>query len=585
MFTGDNVLGVGTSFLRDLGEYLDSLERMHAVVVREGLTTLHPAHGPTVSDARGRLAEYLAHRRQRLAEVRAVLEGAPANGLTSEEIAGKLYAGVPSVLLHAAAGNTLQALLKLERDGIAKRHAAAGGGAAWTAGAAVRWVLQPLEAMRQRSPEGGQRGRMAPGASGALWEVVGGAERGGILVRAGRDTASAAEAERLATGALVRELELEGERLRFQRLAGAGPAAGWVSTRLVGPPAKELLARVTGAWEVIGGGDKGGILVRTGKDTTSEAHAERLATGSLVQELALEGERLQYRLLAGAGPTSGWVSTRVSGKELLARADQVPASSSASPPGALTVAPATTRKLRVLAMCGSLTCRDMIKVQTGHLVAALGKDAAEWTFAEGSVVHPWELTSGVLSDFERKIAEKHGRITSWYEDVYHCDKDRPTILKQFDPAVRVESLEVPRRVRELRELMEAQGPFDAVVAFSQGCIMMHYLIGHLRQETEVMPWKVTVFFEGMHIRDEAYFDLFSSKSPHPTVHVFGRSSDYYHYAREGWCSNRRAEDYYENPLVLEHDEGHCLPTQQPRAKEIYRAVAEELLRRAGGGAS
>eukprot|EP00408_Alexandrium_pacificum_P041564 CAMPEP_0171248444 /NCGR_PEP_ID=MMETSP0790-20130122/49024_1 /TAXON_ID=2925 /ORGANISM="Alexandrium catenella, Strain OF101" /LENGTH=104 /DNA_ID=CAMNT_0011715905 /DNA_START=11 /DNA_END=322 /DNA_ORIENTATION=- len=103
--------------------------------------------------------------------------------------------------------------------------------------------------------------------------------------------------------------------------------------------------------------------------------------------------------------------------------------------------------------------------------------------------------------------------------------------------------------------------------------MHHYLVGMLRQESEVMPWKLSVFFEGMHIRDEAYFDLFATKSPHPTIHVFGTASDYYDYAREGWCGSKRVEEYYEDPLVLTHGEGHQFPMQQPRAKEIYDCVA------------
>uniref|UniRef100_A0A7S4QR13 Fe2OG dioxygenase domain-containing protein n=1 Tax=Alexandrium monilatum TaxID=311494 RepID=A0A7S4QR13_9DINO len=65
-------------------------------------------------------------------------------------------------------------------------------------------------------------------------------------------------------------------------------------------------------WEVIGGGTHGGIVVRRGRSTASPAESTRLATGSRVEELALEGDRLRYRLLeGGSGPESGWVSTSV----------------------------------------------------------------------------------------------------------------------------------------------------------------------------------------------------------------------------------------------------------------------------------
>jgi len=73
-------------------------------------------------------------------------------------------------------------------------------------------------------------------------------------------------------------------------------------------------------WEVVGGADKGGILVRTGQGTTSEQLTERLATGALVEEVELAGERLQYKKLTGSGPESGWVSVSLKDKALLVRA-------------------------------------------------------------------------------------------------------------------------------------------------------------------------------------------------------------------------------------------------------------------------
>lgn len=70
-------------------------------------------------------------------------------------------------------------------------------------------------------------------------------------------------------------------------------------------------------WLVIGGADSGGILVRSGQDLKSGKVASRLSTGSLVKQLELRGERLHYGLVKGTGPAEGWVSLKVSGKELL----------------------------------------------------------------------------------------------------------------------------------------------------------------------------------------------------------------------------------------------------------------------------
>lgn len=70
-------------------------------------------------------------------------------------------------------------------------------------------------------------------------------------------------------------------------------------------------------WKVIGGADKGGIVVRAGRDLKSAEEGARLATGAFVEELQELSGRLQYRLLSGTGPATGWVSTTLKDKPLL----------------------------------------------------------------------------------------------------------------------------------------------------------------------------------------------------------------------------------------------------------------------------
>eukprot|EP00747_Dinoflagellata_sp_TGD_P070710 gnl/TRDRNA2_/TRDRNA2_156714_c1_seq2.p1 gnl/TRDRNA2_/TRDRNA2_156714_c1~~gnl/TRDRNA2_/TRDRNA2_156714_c1_seq2.p1 ORF type:complete len:464 (-),score=91.28 gnl/TRDRNA2_/TRDRNA2_156714_c1_seq2:587-1933(-) len=70
-------------------------------------------------------------------------------------------------------------------------------------------------------------------------------------------------------------------------------------------------------WVIVGGADKGGILVREGSDLKSAQVSERLATGAIVEQLEIISDRLRYRLLEGTGPPSGWVSIRISGKVLV----------------------------------------------------------------------------------------------------------------------------------------------------------------------------------------------------------------------------------------------------------------------------
>ena len=84
-------------------------------------------------------------------------------------------------------------------------------------------------------------------------------------------------------------------------------------------------------WEVVGGADKGGILVRDGQSLKSSELPGRLrlawkylplmyawghvtlhvrSTGAVLGELERAGERLRYCLLQGTGPAEGWISLK-----------------------------------------------------------------------------------------------------------------------------------------------------------------------------------------------------------------------------------------------------------------------------------
>eukprot|EP00747_Dinoflagellata_sp_TGD_P212935 gnl/TRDRNA2_/TRDRNA2_85959_c0_seq1.p1 gnl/TRDRNA2_/TRDRNA2_85959_c0~~gnl/TRDRNA2_/TRDRNA2_85959_c0_seq1.p1 ORF type:complete len:410 (+),score=101.01 gnl/TRDRNA2_/TRDRNA2_85959_c0_seq1:32-1261(+) len=77
-------------------------------------------------------------------------------------------------------------------------------------------------------------------------------------------------------------------------------------------------------WEVVGGVDKGGILVREGQALNSPQASSRCSTGALLEEIDLVGERLHYKLVEGVGPATGWVSVTLQGKQLVQKTDKQP---------------------------------------------------------------------------------------------------------------------------------------------------------------------------------------------------------------------------------------------------------------------
>ena len=102
LLTGDTVLGRGTTVIaRDgsLGDYLRTLDELRALADEAGLGVLLPWHGPLLADPAGVLDYYIAHRRERLDQVRAALEG---GARTPAEVVAVVYADVDRALWPAA---------------------------------------------------------------------------------------------------------------------------------------------------------------------------------------------------------------------------------------------------------------------------------------------------------------------------------------------------------------------------------------------------------------------------------------------------------------------------------------------------
>ena len=162
--------------------------------------------------------------------------------------------------------------------------------------------------------------------SAELWNVVGGAEKGGILVRSGRKASSSAFTDRLSFGSVVAELEQVEGRLHYELISGTGPASGWVTLCVSG---KDLLVKtaqetlecagsvgVGDICEVIGGVEKGGIVARRGKEAWSQIRGT-LSFGARITIKEYEEGRFMYDMMEGSGPASAWIDSEKDGKPML----------------------------------------------------------------------------------------------------------------------------------------------------------------------------------------------------------------------------------------------------------------------------
>jgi glyoxylase-like metal-dependent hydrolase (beta-lactamase superfamily II) len=102
VLTGDTVLGRGTTVIAQdgaLGDYLRTLDELRELAGTPGLRALLPGHGPVLADPAGVLDYYIAHRKERLEQVRAALA---AGARTPAEIVAMVYGDTDPAVRGAA---------------------------------------------------------------------------------------------------------------------------------------------------------------------------------------------------------------------------------------------------------------------------------------------------------------------------------------------------------------------------------------------------------------------------------------------------------------------------------------------------
>ena len=100
LFTGDTILGVGTTTIKDLSDYMASLSKLLALQPK----TICPGHGPVIHEATRAIQEYIAHRNMREEQIIQELRQGPKS---AQRLVQTIYAQVDKRLHRAARGNVL----------------------------------------------------------------------------------------------------------------------------------------------------------------------------------------------------------------------------------------------------------------------------------------------------------------------------------------------------------------------------------------------------------------------------------------------------------------------------------------------
>jgi glyoxylase-like metal-dependent hydrolase (beta-lactamase superfamily II) len=129
LYSGDHILGGMTSVVAppdgDMTAYMASLQRVRKLQPR----VILPGHGPRVENAGALIDEYIAHRRDREAQVLAAIR---ARGVQVEavDLVAEIYAEYPRELWEYAAMSVQAHLDKLAREGVLVREVSMDGAGA-----------------------------------------------------------------------------------------------------------------------------------------------------------------------------------------------------------------------------------------------------------------------------------------------------------------------------------------------------------------------------------------------------------------------------------------------------------------------
>ncbi len=116
LFTGDNIMGFGTSVINpnegDMALFIESMRKLK----RYGLKTILPGHGNPVADPQGKIQELIDHRLERERQMLSYLE---AGKRTVDDFLKEFYIkpGISAGLHDMARDQIRSHLIKLEREG------------------------------------------------------------------------------------------------------------------------------------------------------------------------------------------------------------------------------------------------------------------------------------------------------------------------------------------------------------------------------------------------------------------------------------------------------------------------------------
>ncbi|KAF0695588.1 Aste57867_13628 [Aphanomyces stellatus] len=211
------------------------------------------------------------------------------------------------------------------------------------------------------------------------------------------------------------------------------------------------------------------------------------------------------------------------------------------------------RELRILCLHGSVTNATVMSLQTSGFVQAFGDDAE---FFEVDAPH---LANRPPSE---DILELFGDEEEYFE-WWHSQDDS----NSYDGH--------EKSIDYLQRYIANEGPFDAIIGFSQGAMMATVLTAHYLHQEKAVPYKAVILVSGMWPEDGMSVvpvnpDSGKQELDFPSFHVLGEQDFMYE------DSKVQVEHYADSSRhVYTHAGGHRFP-ELPAHRDIYDSIVQHL---------
>ena len=213
---------------------------------------------------------------------------------------------------------------------------------------------------------------------------------------------------------------------------------------------------------------------------------------------------------------------------------------------------------RALCLHGGGTNAAIMRLQTAKLRREL-KSSFHFEYLEGT-----ERTNTVDPEIRERF---DGPFVSWYDVVHDAPEHQLYLDSLLDPTVRFEYPRVEDALMRLDEHVATSGPYDVLLGFSQGAILISLLTAMMMAEGRRPSWRSNVLVCPMPVRAHKFVPLFARPLDFPCVIAQGLEDPFY-----TWC--RRVSEQYVEPYHIDFRGGHRFP----HAIIDNKAVADAILK-------